>query len=325
MIGLPRFWAIRVSMLWACRLPARVTPMLRTQCRATMAGWLKRTGRRMRTCSARPCCATWRRLHNGAPTRLEGIVRHRLDPLAARPAWRPGSANLPPAPWLAGTDFAALEDGDELARQEAAIDMDRGRAGLGPRARTVRQRGRRRALPGLREGLPRRGGDPFGRDPHCVPDGLDLTRSALAEEGDSWRRLRPGLSFPIAGRWRSLCACGLPVPVAAAGNVASTALCVTWIVPHWPVHKECGISPMIAGRSPAIRVRSHAIRAPPMGALDLGRKSWLRAEATMIAGRYGYADFLFRTSFDIILRFSAMVSRLCCSMPNLNDCSTKSM
>ena len=61
--------------------------------------------------------------HNGAHTRLEGIVRHRLDPLAARPAWRPGSANLPPAPWLAGTDFAALEDGDELARQEAAIDI----------------------------------------------------------------------------------------------------------------------------------------------------------------------------------------------------------
>lgn len=44
-----------------------------------------------------------------------------------------------------------------------------------------------------------------------------------------------------------------------------------------------------------------------------------------VSGGKSYADFLLRTSFDIILRFSAMVSRRCCSMPNLNDCSTKSM
>ena len=61
--------------------------------------------------------------HNGAYPTLEGIVRHHLDPVVARAAWRPASTNLPPAPWLADTDFTAMENGDELARQEAAINI----------------------------------------------------------------------------------------------------------------------------------------------------------------------------------------------------------
>lgn len=61
--------------------------------------------------------------HNGAYPTLEGIIRHHLDPIGARQVWSSELANLLLAPWLADTDFIMLEDQDELARQEAAINI----------------------------------------------------------------------------------------------------------------------------------------------------------------------------------------------------------
>ncbi|WP_298971032.1 cytochrome c peroxidase [uncultured Roseobacter sp.] len=55
--------------------------------------------------------------HNGAYPTLEAMVRHHLDPAAARAAWRPRDAQLPEVAWLAGTDFIIRSDRREMARQ----------------------------------------------------------------------------------------------------------------------------------------------------------------------------------------------------------------
>ena len=62
--------------------------------------------------------------HNGAYPTLEGIVRHHLDPEAARKAWRPENAKLPEIPWLAAGDFAIAEDRLESVRHAAALDIE---------------------------------------------------------------------------------------------------------------------------------------------------------------------------------------------------------
>jgi cytochrome c peroxidase len=59
--------------------------------------------------------------HNGAYPTLEAIIRHHLDPTAARAAWRPEDARLPEVPWLAAADFVVLQDRLELARQVQAV------------------------------------------------------------------------------------------------------------------------------------------------------------------------------------------------------------
>ncbi len=78
---------------------------------------------RFRTPALRNVALTAPYGHNGAYPTLEGIVRHHLDPAAARAAWREGDAALPAAPWLAPGDFAIRSDAREMARQDAALDI----------------------------------------------------------------------------------------------------------------------------------------------------------------------------------------------------------
>jgi len=61
--------------------------------------------------------------HNGAYPTLEGIIRHHLDPHAARAAWRPDQAALPEVPWLTAVDFVIQQDRLEMARQRAKTDI----------------------------------------------------------------------------------------------------------------------------------------------------------------------------------------------------------
>ncbi|MEM6634378.1 MAG: cytochrome c peroxidase [Pseudomonadota bacterium] len=61
--------------------------------------------------------------HNGAYPTLEGMIRHHLDPVAARADWRPEMARLPEIPWLAAADFMVQSDKREMARQARHIDI----------------------------------------------------------------------------------------------------------------------------------------------------------------------------------------------------------
>lgn len=61
--------------------------------------------------------------HNGAYPTLESMVRHHLDPQAARAKWHKQDANLPVIPWLAATDFIIQSDTREIARQSQAIKV----------------------------------------------------------------------------------------------------------------------------------------------------------------------------------------------------------
>jgi cytochrome c peroxidase len=61
--------------------------------------------------------------HNGAYPTLEGIVRHHLDPVAARAGWTPDEARLPEVPWLAEIDFVIRSDRAEMARQAVVLDI----------------------------------------------------------------------------------------------------------------------------------------------------------------------------------------------------------
>ncbi|WP_257884043.1 cytochrome-c peroxidase [Roseobacter insulae] len=63
--------------------------------------------------------------HNGAYPTLEAMVRHHLDPQAARQRWQPQDAHLPPVPWLAATDFVIRSDAREMARQARATPRQR--------------------------------------------------------------------------------------------------------------------------------------------------------------------------------------------------------
>ncbi len=61
--------------------------------------------------------------HNGAYPTLESMVRHHLNPAAARAAWTPEMAKLPDVPWLAAVDFVIRADDREMARQAAVLDI----------------------------------------------------------------------------------------------------------------------------------------------------------------------------------------------------------
>jgi cytochrome c peroxidase len=78
---------------------------------------------RFRTPSLRNVALTAPYGHNGAYPTLEGIVRHHLAPLESLDAWTPAMANLPPAPWLAATDFVVRADRLEAARHRRALDI----------------------------------------------------------------------------------------------------------------------------------------------------------------------------------------------------------
>lgn len=78
---------------------------------------------RFRTPSLRNVALTAPYGHNGAYPTLEGIIRHHLDPVAARKTWSREMANLPKVPWLEEIDFAIQADSREMARQAAVLDI----------------------------------------------------------------------------------------------------------------------------------------------------------------------------------------------------------
>jgi cytochrome c peroxidase len=61
--------------------------------------------------------------HNGAYPTLETMIRHHLDPEAARAGWNPSMLTLPKVPWLTGIDFVIQDDRLEIARQARARDI----------------------------------------------------------------------------------------------------------------------------------------------------------------------------------------------------------
>lgn len=61
--------------------------------------------------------------HNGAYATLEGMIRHHLNPQAAKARWTKQDAGLPNIPWLAGGDFVIQSDRIEMARHSAKIDI----------------------------------------------------------------------------------------------------------------------------------------------------------------------------------------------------------
>ncbi|SMX38820.1 Cytochrome c551 peroxidase precursor [Maliponia aquimaris] len=78
---------------------------------------------RFRTPSLRNVALTAPYGHNGAFATLEGIVRHHLDPVASRTAWKEADARLPRVDWLAEGDFLIRQDAHEMARQARALDI----------------------------------------------------------------------------------------------------------------------------------------------------------------------------------------------------------
>lgn len=63
--------------------------------------------------------------HNGAFSTLEAMIRHHLDPVASRRAWRPKDAALPDVPWLAKGDFIIHDDALEMDRQARAVTVEK--------------------------------------------------------------------------------------------------------------------------------------------------------------------------------------------------------
>ncbi|MDJ0992075.1 MAG: cytochrome c peroxidase [Dinoroseobacter sp.] len=78
---------------------------------------------RFRTPSLRNVALTAPYGHNGAYPTLETMVRHHVDPDAARAAWKPALAALPEVPWLEEIDFVIQTDRLEMARQAATRDI----------------------------------------------------------------------------------------------------------------------------------------------------------------------------------------------------------
>lgn len=79
---------------------------------------------RFKTPSLRNIALTAPYGHNGAYPTLEGMIRHHLNPLAARATWQRDMAVLPDVPWLAPVDFMIQADRFEMARQRAKLDID---------------------------------------------------------------------------------------------------------------------------------------------------------------------------------------------------------
>lgn len=78
---------------------------------------------RFRTPSLRNVALTAPYGHNGAYPTLAAMIRHHLDPVAARAAWPPDMAKLPVVPWLGAVDFVIQSDRLEMARQAQARDI----------------------------------------------------------------------------------------------------------------------------------------------------------------------------------------------------------
>ncbi|MEM6741673.1 MAG: cytochrome c peroxidase [Pseudomonadota bacterium] len=78
---------------------------------------------RFRTPSLRNVALTAPYGHNGAYPTLERMVRHHLDPVGARTAWRPHDAALPAAPWLDAIDHVVGQDRLETERHARALDI----------------------------------------------------------------------------------------------------------------------------------------------------------------------------------------------------------
>lgn len=78
---------------------------------------------RFRTPSLRNVALTGPYGHNGAYATLQDMVRHIADPARARATWRRETLALPAAPWLQEIDFVIQQDRQEMARQQAALDL----------------------------------------------------------------------------------------------------------------------------------------------------------------------------------------------------------
>lgn len=61
--------------------------------------------------------------HNGAYPTLDQMIRHHIDPEAARENWSPEMLTLPDVPWISAIDFVIQEDRIEMARQARARDI----------------------------------------------------------------------------------------------------------------------------------------------------------------------------------------------------------
>jgi cytochrome c peroxidase len=79
---------------------------------------------RFRTPSLRNVALTAPYGHNGAYPTLDAMVRHHSNPAASRAAWTTDMARLPSAPAIAAVDFAIRQDGREMARQDAVLDIN---------------------------------------------------------------------------------------------------------------------------------------------------------------------------------------------------------
>lgn len=111
-LGLPAFGPGRTRMFDP--IPRDVGRMGKTN--------LLQDAYRFRTPSLRNVALTAPYGHNGAYATLDAMIRHHLDPIAARDAWTLKDANLPFVPWLAATDTAIRADRLEMQRQTAAIE-----------------------------------------------------------------------------------------------------------------------------------------------------------------------------------------------------------
>lgn len=78
---------------------------------------------RFRTPGLRNVAETGPYGHSGAYATLEGVVRHHLDPVAAFTAWNGAQVTLPDFPEAGATDWAVLEDADELARIANSVTL----------------------------------------------------------------------------------------------------------------------------------------------------------------------------------------------------------
>ncbi|WP_419906790.1 cytochrome-c peroxidase [Hoeflea sp.] len=79
---------------------------------------------RFRTPSLRNSALTAPYGHNGAYPKLEGIIRHHLDPQASFDRWSRSQVALPAAEHLKEADFAALQDRRERQRVRASVDIE---------------------------------------------------------------------------------------------------------------------------------------------------------------------------------------------------------
>ncbi len=144
-------------------------------------------------------------------------------------------------------------------------DMDGRRAGHRPRARAVRQRGRRRALPGLREAIARRGGGSGRRLANGAPDGPSLGVGGCGRAALPSRRRRRCRPCGGAGQRRSGRAPATvgrrPVDVSVPGFVRGTGADACAPLP--PLQRDHGRG----------RRRQTAIRSPDLSSALPGAAS----------------------------------------------------